>query len=162
MPPNKITLREILRLLLIVFDISALWEIVQTPLYVSTTILFGDTVSSLSNSRYWLILLLATLGDVMYIGCIYLVITLVERNFSWIKHPLRSHSIFLIILIGLMLATGIEWRGLSEGRWIYSMAMPIVPYIGVGLSPFVQLSTTAIITIVLFRRYIFKYSKNLN
>jgi amino acid transporter len=151
MQVHKMILREVLGLLLVVFGINALWEAAQTPLYASTTLLFGTTTSSLGDPRYWLILLLATLGDVFYITCIYIFVALIERDLSWIKRPLRIRPLLILLLTGLVVATCIEWRGLSEGRWIYSAAMPIVPYIRVGLSPFVQLSSTALISITAFR-----------
>lgn len=42
--------------------------------------------------------------------------------------------------LGALTATWLEWRALAEGRWTYNALMPIVPVVGVGLWPVMQMA----------------------
>jgi hypothetical protein len=43
-------------------------------------------------------------------------------------------------LLGGACAAAYEWRALVTGRWFYAERMPVVPLLGVGLWPLLQLT----------------------
>lgn len=51
----------------------------------------------------------------------------------------------MIILIGFGTAIFVERQALALGKWFYAPAMPIVPFLGVGLTPFIQLPIMALL-----------------
>lgn len=52
----------------------------------------------------------------------------------------------IIVALGFFTAGYIELRALAEGRWAYTAAMPLVPIIHVGLTPFLQLAILSLVT----------------
>src|SRR3989344_1469932 len=46
---------------------------------------------------------------------------------------------------GFIFAVGVELYALQTSRWAYNSAMPIIPLLGFGLSPAVQLGVTSFI-----------------
>lgn len=46
---------------------------------------------------------------------------------------------WFMILAGVLCAVLLEWFALATGRWEYAAAMPIVPLLGTGLTPTIQL-----------------------
>lgn len=104
------------------------WEFVQcTPFYVAGR--FPMTVANM---------LQVTIADVGLSVVIYGLVALVLRDVAWGTHPSRWGLIAAAVL-GAVLAVGIEWHALATGRWDYSSWMPIVPGVGVGLLPVLQL-----------------------
>jgi len=47
---------------------------------------------------------------------------------------------------GLLVALTLEAWALHTGRWAYTNAMPLIPLIGLGLTPTVQLALTGYLT----------------
>lgn len=113
-------------------------------------LLYGTDHGAMDFSLYMWFFFLATLFDAGFITVLYLVMAVLKREFFWLKR-VNIIDYFLVILISLGVAVWIEIIALSTGRWSYNELMPIVPVLGVGLTPFVQL---AIISIVVF--YILK------
>lgn len=62
-------------------------------------------------------------------------------------------SITIVLLIGFFAATTIELRALADGRWAYTTAMPLVPVINVGFTPFLQLALLSLLTYTIVTRY---------
>lgn len=60
----------------------------------------------------------------------------------------------VVATIGGILATGIELHALSSGRWRYSALMPVVPVLGVGLLPLLQLMLLPGLTLRIARRWL--------
>ncbi|MDP2705336.1 MAG: phosphatase PAP2 family protein [Patescibacteria group bacterium] len=54
---------------------------------------------------------------------------------------LRSR-LWLSVPVGIALAVSIEWNALQAGWWAYHVAMPIIPLLGTGLTPTLQLGLT--------------------
>ena len=140
------------KLLSIAFITNAIWEAAQTPLYRGADIFGMHIPSSLTDPRYLLVLLYATVGDVFYLALIYALVACIEHDICWIR-SWRPRDTYVVMLAGLAFAAAIEWRGLIEGHWSYSALMPIVPVLHVGLSPLLQLPITALISFRMFRRY---------
>lgn len=107
-----------------------LWEIAQFPLY--TVWHEGDWGSILSG------LIHCTLGDLLILLVVYELVALLCRSRHWYVHT---------VLLGGMLFTlaGTAYTVFSEilnvrtkGTWDYVSAMPMVPILGVGGTPFLQ------------------------
>jgi hypothetical protein len=112
--------KKVLLILVIAFALNAAWENVHSQLYEHYK---GGEITQF-------ILLRATAADAVMIGVITApwVIWRREKKYSW-----------LIILLGVGLAIGIEKWALATGRWDYNEYMPVIPLLGVGLTPTIQL-----------------------
>ena len=86
----------------------------------------------------WTLILFATFGDMMYTLLIVLLIALVHGRLEWIQQPKRNDFMAIAFLGGLV-ACMVEYKALALHRWGYAAAMPIVPFLGVGLSPLLQM-----------------------
>ena len=77
-----------------------------------------------------LILLRASLVDAFIITIISLpfIYFLFFKKQSW-----------MIIFIGIIISIGVEYWALGTHRWAYNSLMPIIPILGVGLTPAIQL-----------------------
>ena len=118
---------------LIVLGLNTLWEFSHYRLYIDLT--------GISPTVH---LILASLTDLILILFIFFVNSILNKKINWIENP-KKIDYFFIILLGTLIATGIEIYSLSEGRWTYTSSMPTI--FGIGISPLVQLSTTAIISL---------------
>lgn len=86
------------------------------------------------------ILLHATLMDAIFISLMALCIYLVP--------PLKSRT-WAIIPVGIIVAVGIEWWALGSGRWAYNAFMPVLPVLGTGLTPTIQLGLLGYVSMLL-------------
>lgn len=80
------------------------------------------------------ILLRAALFDALLIT----IISLPFFYFNFLKSRL-----WIVILLGLVVAIINEWYGLGTARWAYNDLMPILPIIHTGLTPTLQLALTS-------------------
>lgn len=131
--------------LLIIAGISLvpnlIWENLQAPLYQG-------------YSNFWQhfpICSIASLGDVLIILVLYFVLAIVNRNIFWITKMSRA-DVAIVITLGASVAVGIEKWALVVDRWQYSSAMPLIPYIEVGLLPVLQISLLPLLTYYISRR----------
>ena len=142
-------------LIVCIFCISIFWEVLQTPLYRGTTLIYGTyTHASFLDPQYWVILAYAAVGDVLYISLMYACVALFRRDALWFTKPRRASNIFFLTLLGFALAMLIERRGLGSGGWGYSSLMPLVPLLDIGWSPFVQLAAVSLLSLYLMRRFL--------
>lgn len=113
------------------FGLNGLWEMAQMPAYVEMA------------GRTWREMLwpctIATLGDVALTFAILGVGALAARQVRWGMSG-KWNVYATAALLGAACAVVIEWNAVATGRWTYSGRMPIVPVLGVGLLPFLQLS----------------------
>lgn len=63
-----------------------------------------------------------------------------------VAHRFKLQTSAFVIIGGLLLSFVIEIWALQTGRWQYNELMPIVPFINVGLTPFIQLAVTGFLT----------------
>ncbi|ALW85220.1 hypothetical protein AUC43_09000 [Hymenobacter sedentarius] len=82
-------------------------------------------------------LALAALADAIMVGLLYFGFALVYRNGLWARH-LSAERIFWLMAAGGTGATLSEVAHLAAGNWAYTAQMPIIPGIGVGLTPVLQ------------------------
>lgn len=81
----------------------------------------------------------ASAGDVLLTWVIYSVVALVFREWRWARHGWGRTQATVVLVAALIVGEGIESHALKTGRWAYNEHMPIVPGIGVGLVPLLQL-----------------------
>lgn len=125
---------------LISFILNLIWEYAQMPLY-----LHGNLLENIS----W-VYVRATLGDAMYIIIVYFILALMYKNWIWFKE--RTITKYTVVIVaGLVTATLVEWHALAAGKWSYGVSMPMVPFLDVGWTPFVQLALLSVLTFEIVR-----------
>lgn len=112
--------RRLFSVFLLAFAANFLWENLHAPLYVHYQ---GGGITE------W-ILLRAALFDAVFITIL---------GFFFIKFQFLRERLWFAVVIGVIFAIGLEWWALESGRWVYTSAMPIIPFIGTGLTPTIQL-----------------------
>lgn len=86
----------------------------------------------------WLLCFRASLGDGLIILTIWGLGAWLYKRVRWFR-PLRRGPVLLLLASGAIIAVAIELHAFAGQRWTYSELMPIVPWLEIGLSPFVQL-----------------------
>ena len=126
-------MKKLINVFLLAFVLNVLWENWHSFLYNNY---MGGKITEF-------ILVRASLFDALLITIILFPFMFFEtfKNKSW-----------LIIIIGIIIAILNEWYGLSTGRWVYNSSMPILPVIGVGLTPVLQLGTLGYFSLKLAER----------
>jgi len=108
------------------------WEVLQAPLF--------EGMSAAPHSDVISACLQATLGDVVIMLLAHASVAAVTRHRSWVLAPSRREAA-AFVAVGVAITALIEWlatRGHWAQTWAYSSAMPLIPGIGVGLSPLLQ------------------------
>lgn len=113
-------IQKIALIFVLAFALNIAWENLHAPLYVHYR---GAPITEL-------ILLRSALVDA-------LLIAIICAPFLWVA-TLKKRS-WLIVPIGIVLAIYLELWALDSGRWAYNSLMPILPFLGVGLTPTIQL-----------------------
>lgn len=112
--------KRLVAIFLLAFALNYVWEHLHSLLYASYQ---GGAITEF-------ILLRATLADAA-------IITLI--SFAFIVNARARPYAWLIVPIGFLVSAGIELRALAAGRWAYNALMPIIPLLGTGLTPTIQL-----------------------
>lgn len=94
----------------------------------------------------------STLGDLLYTFVIIGIISLVNKGLGWIEKP-SWRDYLAAALLGALVALMVEYKGLYLGRWEYLPSMPVLPLLGVGLSPFLQMTLLTPLSLWLARRF---------
>ncbi len=116
--------------------LNGVWEYAHSFLYVH--------YKSGPITEY--ILFRAALFDAVVITlCAYIVF-----SFLKLKYGLSAMAFTLVLF-----AIGLELWAIEGGRWAYTSAMPIIPIVGVGLTPVIQLGLLGYVS-VLISRYVTK------
>lgn len=105
------------------------WELAQSPLYV-------DMVSV---RTVWWHCFVASLGDGVLVLFIFAAGWVVLGRWEWFVQP-RGRGYIVMLAIGLTIGVSVEWIAVRlMGRWTYTARMPLVPGLGVGLVPVLQM-----------------------
>lgn len=120
------------------FLLNLAWELLQMPLYNSTSF-------SINHVTFCA---LGSVADAIMVLLIYLGLALIFKQPLWV-YPLLWQRILIVILIGGVGAVLSEMRHLSVGNWAYSGLMPLIPVVQVGLSPVLQFMTLPSIIYIL-------------
>lgn len=130
--PEKATPRPFFIILFFAaFGLNGIWEIAQKPAYVEMAERpWGEALP---------IYALATLGDVAITFAVCGVGALAAEKVRWaMSRRWNVHA--TAALLGGAIAAAVEWKALASGWWSYSAVMPVVPLLGVGLWPLLQLT----------------------
>lgn len=135
--------KQFIILLILFFLLNLFWEI-------SHSLLFDWNQSPLQNNVEFYIgrILFSTFGDLLILTLIFVVISLKNKSWKWVNKPSKI-DYTLIIILGIIFAILIEIRASIQGKWHYTEFMPTI--FGIGLTPLVQLFTTALIALWLVR-----------
>jgi len=117
--------------------LNIIWEFSHYQLYID--------LSNIAGPPH---LIIASITDVVYIAGFYLIISIKNKSIKWINYPSKIDYTSLIIL-GLVTAITIEVINLNLGRWEYKSTMPTL--LRIGLSPLIQLFTTAILSLQIIK-----------
>jgi hypothetical protein len=123
-------MKIVLVTLAVSFVLNFLWENLHARFYTQH---LGRRI----NQK---ILFIASLGDVIILSFFALL---------WNFIPLFQINSWLVIPLGLIIAAAIEKYALARNRWSYHETMPIVPYLNIGWTPFIQLACTGFILLII-------------
>ena len=107
------------------FLANYVWEMLHMPLY-----------AGMSNG--WVRCAHAAASDVAILGFLYGVVAAAAARWLWFRSAIVPRGAALAT-IGALAALLIELRALAAGEWAYAEAMPLVPALGVGISPVLQM-----------------------
>lgn len=110
-------------LFLFSFILNLAWEEFHSVLYLNYQ---GGIITHF-------ILIRASLADAIFISVLFSLTKVIKK-------------IWLFPVLAILLAFLIEKWALGAGRWAYNSLMPVLPILRVGLSPFIQLAVTGIIS----------------
>lgn len=118
------------------FVLNVIWEFVQLPFYRIPENGFWGHVS---------MCLAAAVADILIISILYFFIALIVKDIYWVRQMSQFKTIVSVGL-GIGIAIVIERLAITVGWWEYNAAMPLVPYVNVGLVPVLQMATIPLIT----------------
>ncbi len=113
-------MKKVFLVFLLSFVLNLIWENLHSFLYTGY---MGGTITEF-------ILFRASVVDAV-------IITFLSMPFIFV--PSLKRKSLLIIFVGILIAICIELYALNTGRWAYNEYMPMIPILGVGLTPTIQL-----------------------
>ena len=128
------------------FILNEVWELLQMPLYSSAYYNLGHVVFCT----------LGALADMIMVLLLYVCFGFIYKNPFWIWQR-NWFKIFAVMLTGAVGAVLSEKMHLIIGSWAYDESMPIVPFVNVGLSPFLQFFLLPVVIYFLSYRIILKF-----
>ena len=140
---NKV--RQVYLISVMFFLLNLLWEVAHSLLYDWNKL-------PLQNDVYFYVpkILGATLGDFFILTFIFLGMSLINKNFSWLNKP-SNLDYLLIVISGIIISIIIEIRGVYLlNRWSYNTYMPTI--MGIGISPLIQLAVTSLLALFIVRK----------
>ena len=118
---------------LFAFFLNLIWEILHTQLYIST----------MNHNLFGYMYMGAVDGFLVLL--IYWIVCLQTQTFFWLA-DLKKHFI-LILGSAVFLSFFIEVKNVYINHvWSYTSAMPIIPFLQVGLSPVLQMIVTTLLS----------------
>lgn len=133
--------KHIFALFVTALGFQAIWENAQAPLFIGYS----------SFWQHFLICLRGTIGDIAITLFVFTLFGFLKKDFLWIA-KLNALDAIMLAVIGFSIATAIEWRALLLERWAYTPAMPIIPYIKVGLTPILQMTLLLPLTMYIAKK----------
>lgn len=134
-------MKTVLLVFTVALVLNLIWEHLHFRLYDCS---LGCKVNTLSFLPLPL-LLKASLFDAFFITVLYLLVAAYNGSLSWTA-SWQTFDTILIACIALSVATFIERNALVTHKWAYTSAMPVIPILAIGLSPFLQLAVLAFAT----------------
>ena len=127
------------------FFLNFFWEVVQTYFYTMKDAPFNTMLHGWVH---------CTLGNVILILVSFWLVSMASRNRRWFLH-LSGLNFIGFIMIGIM-ATVISERVNVHilKSWAYNQSMPIIPWLRVGLTPFLQWTVVPPAVLLLVRHHL--------
>ncbi len=122
----------------IAFGLNWIWEIGQMFAYAAED---GN-----SWTKSFLFCTLASVVDAIVTVAIYVFLKLLVK-------PSSAKFYLCAAISGALCAVGFEWFAFRFGLWSYGERMVVLPVLGVGLLPFVQLTLLVPLAIWLTRKF---------
>jgi len=138
---RRIYIRFLMRIVIISFLLNSIWELAHSPLYQLHQYDF----------QHVSICFLASLADTIFVLLIIFLFGLVFKNVFWVNHLTVSRIIVLAIVGAIGATIGEMWHT-SKGDWVYANYMPLIPWLGVGVSPVLQFTILPLIIFVVNRK----------
>jgi hypothetical protein len=107
--------------------LNLIWELLHIPLYESSVL----------PNNHMILCMLASLADVIMVLVLYFGSAIVYKDPLWVKTLSRTR-VLITMMVGGMGAILSETRHIAAGNWAYAGSMPILPIVGVGLTPVLQ------------------------
>jgi len=123
------------------FLLNSIWELLHSPLYLWHH----------DDFRHVSICILASLADTVMVLMLIFLFGLAFKNVFWVNH-LTKGRIIVLALVGAIGATIGEMWHTSKGDWAYSDYMPLIPWLGVGVSPVLQFTILPLIIFVVNKK----------
>lgn len=121
---------------LLAFLLNLIWENLHVFLYTG----YDNTIP------VWSLLVRASLCDASFITSVYLLLAAIFDDFNWFNKK-GIVKLGLVFFFTFMAAILVEKSALTNGRWIYKEAMPLLPYLKTGLTPSLQLFLTSLLSL---------------
>jgi len=114
------------------------WENAQAPLYAGYENFW---------QHFWICLSVIP-GDVTITLAAYFAVAFWRRNMAFVG-AMRFSDALATGLCATLVSVVIEWFSLATGRWAYGSVMPILPGLGIGLLPVLQMMIIPPVTLYL-------------
>ena len=124
------------------FVFNEIWEMAQMSAYVETAGRPWTSTLGLCTQ--------AAVGDVGILLGIYAAVALATGGLGWGLRA-RWNRYAVAGFLGLAYSALVELAALAAGRWSYSARMPVVPGLGAGLWPLLQMTLLPPLTFWLAR-----------
>lgn len=137
-------------LFLTAFLLNFVWEVTQMPFFAvggqGQIVDFG-----LFLKTHWI----ASLKDAAMVIVLYFLTAVVVRNMQWGRHMGRR-GLIPFLIAGFLWAVAVEYYQVQIAHsWSYNATMPLLPFLGVGLWPVLQLIVLPPLAVFLSRRHLF-------
>lgn len=141
---------HLIRFLFFLFSVSLVlhfgWEISQMSLYVFSGVTSAGYLEFVT--LHWI----TAAKDALITVALYLIVGMLVGNIGWGRRFNYRRSLFLFVL-GFLWAVGIEYHAVAVAhRWAYVAAMPLLPALGVGVAPVLQMMIVPFVGIWLTRK----------
>lgn len=122
------------------------WEILQAPLFEGMALApYWEAIKSCARG---------SLGDGVIMLVAYWLVAAHAGSRRWIMAPTRP-QLLLFVTAGVVITVVVEWLALHGSwfdGWRYSPLMPVIPGIGIGLSPLLQWIVLPLLLVWFVRR----------
>ena len=122
-------LRDLGAIFLVAVALNYPWELAHGPLFVGM-----DSFRAMGWHCF-----VAALGDGVLVWIIHATGCAAFQRADWFERPgLAGYAVMLGM--GLALAVGVEWIAVHTlHRWAYTARMPLIPGLGIGVTPVLQM-----------------------
>lgn len=138
---KRIYIRFLMGIVIISFLLNSIWELAHSPLYLWHQYDF----------EHVLICALASLADTVIVLIMIFLFGLLFKNVFWVNHLTVSRIIVLAMVGAIGAIIGEMWHT-SKGDWAYADYMPLIPWLGVGVSPVLQFTILPLIIFIVNKK----------